>query len=244
MSAEYVTPTATPHVIRPGVATTVRHTVLLRDTEAAPGSISSVTVQLSKDGVAKGAAVTAALDGAGPAYVATIPGATTAGEDVTPGWLAVWAYTIAGVAVPFRRLVRLVVAEVYPTVTSTELLADYPDLGGSLIAGAADLRGDLATAWEELDRDLAEHGVDLHRIMDPRTLARAHKLRAAALRYAKVGASTQDPDLQMRASQLRDEYDEHLRRTILYDQDGDGATDSKQRMTSADGWDVVQRRHG
>jgi hypothetical protein len=191
-----------------------------------------------------GGPIIAAIDGAGPAYIATIPGASTAGEPVAAGWLAVWTYTIGGVAVPFRRMVRLVVVEVCPTVTSAELLADYPDLGGSLIAGAADLRADLATAWEELDRDLAEHGVDLHRIMDPRTLARAHKLRASALRYSKVGASTQDPDLMTRAREIRDEYDDHLRRTLLYDADADGAADSKQRMTSADGWDVVQRRHG
>lgn len=244
MSATYTTPSATPHVIRPGVDAVVRHTVLLAATEAAPSGITSVTVQLYKNGTAVGSPIAAALDGAGPAYVATIPGADTTGEAVADGWLALWTYTISGAAVPFRRLVRLVVAEVHPTVTSTELLADYPDLGGSLIADAAALRADLATAWEELDRDLGEHGVDLHRIMDPRTLARAHKMKAAALRYAKVGAATQDPDLMSRAAEIREMYDEHLRRTLLYDANADGAADTKQRMTSADGWDVVQRRHG
>jgi hypothetical protein len=239
----YVTPAAAPYVIRPGVAAVVRQTVLERATEAAPSGVSAVTVQvIDAEGVAVGSAITAALDGAGPAYVATIPALTTTGADPSDRWSAVWPYTIGGTVYLFRRVVRLVAVEVSPTVTSTELSAEYPDLSASLRASAADLRADLAEAWEDLDRDLWERGVDLHRIFDPRHLARPHLVKAAHLRYAKAASSTRDEQMLDRARELRDEYRDLLAMRAGYDSDSDGAMDTARRSTTAEWWDGIQRR--
>lgn len=239
----YVTPGATPYVLRPGVAATVRHTVLERATEAAPSGVSAVTVQVyDATGTAAGSAVVAALDGAGPAYVASIPGTTTTGATPSDRWSAIWTYTIGGVDYQFRRLVRVVAVEVSPTVTSSELSAEYPDLTASLRASAADLRADLAEAWEDLDRDLWEMGVDLHRVYDPRHLARPHMVRAAHLRYAKAAGSTRDDQMLERARELADEYRDLLARRAGYDSDSDGAMDTARRSTTAEWWDGIQRR--
>lgn len=243
--ADFVTPNAAPYNLRPGVAAEVRCTVLDRATETIPSPITSVTVQVYRGTDTVGAAVTAALDGAGPAYVATIPGSTTTGEaPATSSWSAVWSFTIDGAVYEFRRLIRLVQTIVYPTVTSTELSTEYPDLTASLRATAADLRTDLAEAWEDLDRDLWEHGVDLHKVFDPRALARLHMVRAAHLRYAKAGSSTRDELMLDRATELAEEYQELLTRSTLYDSNSDGAADSMQRSTEAMGWDWVMRRRG
>lgn len=239
----YVTPAAAPYVIRPGVAATVRQTVLERATETAPSGVSAVTVQVyDAEGAAVGSAVTATLDGVGPAYVATIPALTTTGADPSDRWSAIWSYTIGGAVFLFRRLIRLVAVEVSPTVTSTELSAEYPDLSASLRASAADLRADLAEAWEDLDRDLWERGVDLHRVFDPRHLARPHMTRAAHLRYAKAASSTRDDQMLDRARELRDEYRDLLTLRAGYDSDSDGAMDTARRSTTAEWWDGIQRR--
>jgi hypothetical protein len=239
----YVTPGAAPYVLRPGVAAVVRQTVLLRATEAAPSGVTAVSVQVyDADGAAVGSAITAAIDGAGPAYVATIPALTTTGADPSDRWSALWSYTIGSTVYEFRRVVRLVAVEVSPTVTSVELSAEYPDLTASLRASAADLRADLAEAWEDLDRDLWDAGVDLHRVFDPRHLARPHMVRAAHLRYAKAASSTRDDQMLDRARELADEYRDLLMRRAGYDSDSDGAMDTARRSTTAEWWDGIQRR--
>jgi len=240
----YVTPGARPHVLVPGRAATLSHTVLVAATEVAPDDVSAVTLQLQQHGENVGSAITAALDGSGPAYVADVPGSLTTGEAAGDGWAALWSYTIDGVVYVFRRLVRLVRVEVTPTVTSSELSAEYPDLVASLRASLADLRADLAEAWEDLDRDLWEHGVDVHRVFDPRALARLHMIRAAGLRYSKAGSSGRDEMIMDRAAALNDEYAELLKRPALYDLDSNGAADTKQRSTSMMPWDYIMRRHG
>jgi len=235
MSA-YVTPAAAPYVVRPGVDLVVRMTVLLRATEAAPSGISAVSLQLYNGTTAVGAPIVASIDGAGPAYVATLPGSLTSGEAPSESWYVLWSYTIGGVVYQFRRLVRLVLIETSPTVTSSELSAQYPDLVASLRASAADLRVDLAEAWEDLDRDLFEHGVDLHRVFDPRHLARLHMTRAAGIRYAKAAASTRDERMLERSRELADEYRDLMERSALYDLDSDGAADTKRRATTEAEW--------
>lgn len=238
----YVTPGAVPYVVRPGVDAVLRHTVLLRSTEAAPGSVTLVTAQpRDAAGDPIGPALTATLDGAGPAYVVTLPGATTAGQAVTDSGSVLWSYTIGGVVYQFRRLLRIVLVEVTPTVISTELAAEYPDLMASLRASAADLRADLAEAWEDIERDLFEHGVDIHRVYDPRHLARPHLVKAASIRYAKAGGSTRDEGMVDRARELADEYAELMERSGLYDLDSDGVADSKRRMTTDAHWSTMRR---
>lgn len=242
---EFVTPNAAPYNLIPGAAAVIRQTVLIRSTEALPDDIDAVTVQVFDGATAVGSAITAAIDGAGPAYIATIPDTTTSGEaPATASWSAVWSYTIDGVVYQFRRLIRLVRIVVSPTVTSTELSTEYPDLIASLRATAAILRTDLAEAWEDLDRDLWEHGVDLHKVYDPRALARLHMTKAAHIRYAKSGATTRDELMLERAGELADEYKELLTRPALYDADSDGAADGMQRGTQAMPFDYEQRRYG
>lgn len=241
---EFVTPSAVPYVLRPGIEATLTHTALLRSTEALPASISAVTVQMYEGVTAVGSAITASLDGAGPAYTATLPAATTTGKTPSSEWSAVWTYTIDGIDYTFRRMVRLVRVMVHPTVTSTELSTEYPDLVASLRTSAAALRTDLAEAWEDLDRDLWERGVDLHRVFDPRALARLHMVRAAHLRYAKAASSTRDELMMDRAGELDGEYEGLLKRSALYDADSDGAADTMQRAVQDGNWAYVQRRHG
>jgi hypothetical protein len=213
---------SSPVIVVPGRDTRLRGRLLLAATEAAP-TFTGVTFELLAAGAVVAGPYAAVIEGSGPWYGYTVPGAATAALVPGDGYGVLERWTpSAAPPVIVRRLARVVAFEVLPSVTSEELTEDYPDLAAALRTSVSDLRKDLARAWERLREDLESAGIDVYKLADPRSLATLHKLKAARLRYAKFGATNADEGATSRAAELAEEYGEVMRRAFRIDADNSG----------------------
>ena len=75
---------------------------------------------------------------------------TVAGVDYGDGWLEEWALTISGVVYTWTRPAALAKRPISPSVTDTDLLAEYPDLANYWGSGRTNAQTFIDSSWDDI----------------------------------------------------------------------------------------------
>lgn len=167
----------------------------------------------------------------GTESVAAVPQSNTTDKAFSTRWREVWALTVAGETVEFRRDAWLVRSKLFPVVTVDDLTAGrHRNLADLVDGGVVGIEGYVVEAWKTIEADLIKKGKRPSLIMESWALRQLHIFRALHLCFLDA-ATPFSGDSQYRtlaghyAEMAESEWTKNLR--FEYDKDEDGIPDGQ-----------------
>jgi hypothetical protein len=170
----------------------------------------------------------------------TIPAAaldTTAdGVEYGDGWLEEWALTISGTVYTWTRPAALAKRPISPSVTDTDLLAEYPDLANYWGSGRTNAQTFIDSAWHDITRRWLREGGAWWPVASPYVFFEAHRELTLSKLWRYIGKSDGNEVFVDLSEKHQREYARQFETIATqYDRDQDGRVDDPDRLEARHG---------
>lgn len=170
----------------------------------------------------------------------TVPAAaldtSTAGVDFGDGWLEEWALTISGTVYTWTRPAALAKRPISPSVTDTDLLAEYPDLANYWGSGRTNAQTFIDSSWEDIVRRWLREGGAWWPIASPYVFFEAHRELTLSKLWRYIGKSDGNEIFVDLSEKHQREYNRQFQTIATqYDRDQDGRVDDPDSLESRHG---------
>jgi hypothetical protein len=161
---------------------------------------------------------------------------TVAGVDYGDGWLEEWALTISGVVHTWTRPAALAKRPISPSVTDTDLLAEYPDLANYWGSGRTNAQTFIDSSWDDIVRRWLREGGAWWPVASPYVFFEAHRELTLSKLWRYIGKSDGNEVFVDLSTKHQAEYNRQFQTIATqYDRDQDGRVDDP---------DALESRHG
>jgi hypothetical protein len=158
---------------------------------------------------------------------------TTAGVEFGDGWLEEWALTIDGVEYTWTRPAALAKRPISPSVTDTDLLAEYPDLANYWGSGRTNAQTFIDSSWQDIVRRWLREGGAWWPVASPYVFFEAHRELVLAKLWRYIGKSDGNEVFVDLSEKHQREYNRQFQVIATqYDRDQDGRVDDPDTLES------------
>ncbi len=161
---------------------------------------------------------------------------TVAGVEYGDGWLEEWALTISGTVYTWTRPAALAKRPISPSVTDTDLLAEYPDLATYWGNGRTNAQTFIDSSWNDIVRRWLREGGAWWPVASPYVFFEAHRELTLSKLWRYIGKSNGNEVFVDLSEKHGREYARQFQAIATqYDRDQDGRIDDP---------DTLESRHG
>lgn len=170
----------------------------------------------------------------------TVPSAvldtTVAGVDYGDGWLEEWTLSIGSVDYTWTRPAALAKRPISPSLTDTDLLAEYPDLANYWGSGRTNAQTFITSAWQDIVRRWLREGGAWWPVASPYVFFEAHRELTLSKLWRYIGKSDGNEVFVDLSEKHGREYARQFQTIATqYDRDQDGRIDDPDSLESRHG---------
>jgi len=164
---------------------------------------------------------------------ASVLDTAAAGVNFGDGWLEEWALTISGVVYTWTRPAALAKRPISPSVTDTDLLAEYPDLANYWGSGRTNAQTFIDSSWQDIVRRWLREGGAWWPVASPYVFFEAHRELVLAKLWRYIGKSDGNEVFVDLSEKHQREYNRQFQTIATqYDRDQDGRIDDPDSLES------------